>query len=62
VEFWGVIAGLIGVIGLALRFFHRKNRERRESIKATEAEGKKGLSERDPSKITAFFNRIRRQR
>lgn len=49
------------VLGL-MKYFNRKNREKRRRIDAADKLGKEGIKERDTSKIMAALNRLRRER
>lgn len=53
-----VIAGVISMIVGIWKYSGRKARERRERIEKAKALFKEGISEEDPSKITAGLDRI----
>jgi hypothetical protein len=56
----GILSGIIACIIGVWKYFGRKARETRERITAAEKLGKDGVDEKDPSKITAGFDRINR--
>lgn len=55
-----LVLGIIAVISGLWKYFGRKSKEKRERIDAAKKISDEGRTERDPSKVTAGFNRINR--
>ena len=57
VSIWAALSGLFAVVIGVWKFFGRKRRDNRKAAEDAQKTLEKGVKERDPSKITAGFNR-----